>query len=145
MNKLLHTLISLSKYNAHTNPLFKSLEILKIFDIFKLYQLKFFHKFLNRKLPTYFQSLPFVFNENFHGVNTRQRRNLHINRVAHSFAEKCIRYNLPKLINDTNPLVFKKFFTHSFHWFSNYSKRFFISMYTENCEIVNCYICRHGQ
>ena len=34
--------VTLSRYNAHTDPLFKSLNILKISDIFKLYQLKFF-------------------------------------------------------------------------------------------------------
>ena len=117
--------ISLSKYNTHTNPLFKSLNILKIFDTFQLYQLKFFHKFLNGKLPTYFQSMPFIFNENFHGINTRQSYKMRTHRVSHSFAEKCVRYNLPKLVNVTSSVVFEKLFTHSLDGFANYFKRFF--------------------
>ena len=114
--------ITLSRYNAHTTPLFKSLNILQIFDVFKLYQLKFFHKFLNAKLPTYFQNMPFIFNLNFHEINTRQRYKMHINRVSHTFAEKSIRYSLPKLINETSLSVFKKVFTHSFDGFTHFAK-----------------------
>ena len=39
-------LISLAKYNAHTEPLFKTLNLLKINDIFTSSQLKFYYKFL---------------------------------------------------------------------------------------------------
>ena len=35
-------LISLAKYNAHTEPLFKTLSLLKINDIFTSSQLKFY-------------------------------------------------------------------------------------------------------
>ncbi len=34
--------LSLSKYNAHTDPLFKILKLLKVNDIFKLQELKFY-------------------------------------------------------------------------------------------------------
>jgi hypothetical protein len=47
--------ISISKYNAHTEPLFKNLKLLKIEDILKLNELKFYHKFENGLLPTYFK------------------------------------------------------------------------------------------
>ena len=40
-------------------------------------------------------------------------------RVSYSFAEKCVRYNLPKLVNDTSSLVFDKLFTHSLDGFEN--------------------------
>ena len=38
-------MISCSKYNAHTEPLFKSLNLLKVEDIFKIKTLKFYHKY----------------------------------------------------------------------------------------------------
>ena len=41
--------ISLNKYNAHTDPIFKNLNILKLNDIFVLNQLKFYHKLVNKK------------------------------------------------------------------------------------------------
>ncbi len=46
-------ILSLSKYNAHTEPLFKNLKLLKISDILKLQELKFYNKFKNNKLPYY--------------------------------------------------------------------------------------------
>ena len=43
-----------SKYIAHTNPLFKRLELLKIVDIFKLRVLKSCYNIYNGLLPAYF-------------------------------------------------------------------------------------------
>ena len=40
-----------SKYNSHTEPLFKELKLLKIFDIFKIQCMKFWYKFKNKTLP----------------------------------------------------------------------------------------------
>ena len=51
--------ITLSKYLAHTEPLFKNLNILKVEDIFRLQQLKFYYRFINVTLPDYFLSLSF--------------------------------------------------------------------------------------
>ena len=47
-------LITNSKYIAHTNPLFKRLQLLKIVDIFKLRVLKFYYNLYNGLLPVYF-------------------------------------------------------------------------------------------
>ena len=40
--------MNFKKYNSHTEPLFKKLHMLKVEDIFKLNQLKFFYKFINK-------------------------------------------------------------------------------------------------
>ena len=47
-------LITNSKYIAHTNPLFKRLQLLKIVDVFKLRVLKFYYNLYNGLLPVYF-------------------------------------------------------------------------------------------
>ena len=39
-------IITLSKYNAHTEPLFKKLKLLKLTDLLKLNELKFYYKFV---------------------------------------------------------------------------------------------------
>ena len=49
-------IISKSKYNAHTDPLFKKLGILKAQDIFTLNCLKLY-KFCSNALPSYFDHL----------------------------------------------------------------------------------------
>ena len=38
-------IMSISKYNAHTEPIFKSMNLLKVKDILKLQELKFYYKF----------------------------------------------------------------------------------------------------
>ena len=47
-------ILAASKYNAHTEPLFKQLHLLKACDICKLQELQFYHKLINRQLPKYF-------------------------------------------------------------------------------------------
>ncbi len=42
-------ILNLSKYNAHTEPIFKELKLLKVKDILKLQELKFYFKYKNRK------------------------------------------------------------------------------------------------
>ena len=43
-----------SKYNAHTDPLFKSLKLLKIKDFFDVQCMEIWYKFMNKNAPTYF-------------------------------------------------------------------------------------------
>ena len=47
LKKKVIRIITLSKYNSHSEPLFKSLKLLKIKVILKLQQLKFIYKLLN--------------------------------------------------------------------------------------------------
>ena len=46
-------ILSASKYNAHTEPLFKNLKLLKIEHILKLHELKLYYKFIHIRLPVY--------------------------------------------------------------------------------------------
>ncbi len=47
-------MINLIKYNGHTEPIFKKLKLIKIEDILKLNEIKFYYKLENKKLPAYF-------------------------------------------------------------------------------------------
>ena len=48
---------SCSKYNAHTESLFKSLNLLKVEDIFKIKALKFYYKYSVKIIPLYFNEM----------------------------------------------------------------------------------------
>ncbi len=103
--KQMETIVSYSAtifYNAHTHPIFKQLKLLKVKDILKLQELKFYFKYINRKLPYYLQSLPFSRNSDIHHheLNTRH-------------AKQCIRFDLPKVINSTPRQILDKIHTHS--------------------------------
>ena len=43
--------VTLSKYNAHTKPLFKQQSLLKIEDIMSLNELKFYYNLVHQNLP----------------------------------------------------------------------------------------------
>ena len=66
-----------SKYNTHTEPLFKELEILKVSDIFDVQCMKFWYKFVNKSLPEYFGTI-FTFNNELYQIETRGQNQLHL-------------------------------------------------------------------
>ena len=142
LQKKVIRIISLSNYNAHTEPLFKSLNILKVNDIFNLSQLKFYYNLSNNKLPFYFQQLHLIHINEIHGHYTRGSNTIQPPRIRHEFAKKCLRYSLPILISTTTESILSKVYTHSFSGFSSYVKHDFIKNYIELCNIQNCYICR---
>ena len=65
-------MISCSKYNAHTEPLFKSLNLFKVEDIFKIKILKFYYKYSQKTIPLYFNEM-FTKTSDRHNHGTRQQ------------------------------------------------------------------------
>ena len=49
--------ISKSKFNAHKDPLFQNLQILKIEDLHQLNVLKFYYKLIHKNIPQYFHTM----------------------------------------------------------------------------------------
>ena len=134
-------IISLSKYNAHTEPIFKSLKLLKVTDILRSQELKFYYKFKNGLLPRYLLDMPFNTNAETHGYDTRSRNNIHQPIAKHEYAKRTLRFDLPKIVNETPAIILNKIHTHSLNGFTWYIKQHFLSEYQQNCNITNCYIC----
>ena len=61
-----------SKYNAHTEPFFKQFNLLNVKDIFEVQCLKFWYRFVNKKLPNYFRDI-FKYNYELHEIGTRSQ------------------------------------------------------------------------
>ena len=135
-------LITLSKYNAHTGPLFKNCNLLHFTDIFHLNALKFYYKHENNNLPVYFNNM---FNRvsEVHDYDTRGSSSLRQSRSLTSCAEKCVRNFIPKLLHSMPACITEKLYTHSLNGFAKYTKRYFIQNYDETCQIENCYICQN--
>ena len=132
--------ISSSKYNAHTDPLFIKLKLLKITDIYNLSIFKFFFKYEKKLLPSYFNG---IFDSIYpsHNYNTRQRNQPVVTRYRTAAAKVSIRHSLPEIISAAPRLILDKLSTHSFNGFVNYVKQYYINQYTSTCEIEKCYIC----
>ena len=132
-------IVSLSKYNAHTDPIFKELNILKVEDLFRLSLLKFQFKLTNKKLPHYFINM-FDQDAVDYSYNMRPREErFPVPNTGH--AEKTVRYHLPIFINSMPTLIIDKIETHSEKGFAHYAKIKFISDYSSSCNIQNCYVC----
>ena len=134
--------VSNSKYNAHTEPLYKKLELLKLKDILVLIELKFYYKYKHQHLPNYFIT-HYQINPNhmIHTYDTRQKGEVRTVRTNHSFADKCLRTNLPKTINSTSYIVLDKINTHSLQGFANYFRACALAKYSDVCLVQNCYTC----
>ena len=57
LQKRLIRVVTYSKYNAHTHPLFKNTQILKLQDLLDLNALKFYCRYLHGNLPIFFLQL----------------------------------------------------------------------------------------
>ncbi len=107
-----------SKYNAHTDPLFKILKLLKVNDIFKLLELKFYYKYKDNKLPHYLQSLPFHPNTRTHDHDIRIKHKIHNPIGKHVFTKNCVQFEIPKIVNNFPNSILDKINTHSLQGFS---------------------------
>ena len=121
IQKIAIRIIAATKYNAHTEPLFKQLNLLKACDICKLQELKFYHKLINRQLPKYFECFVYQTNLDLHNHNTRRGHRLHIPRINHAFAQLNIRHSVIQTVNSMPDNVIDKIRTHNLKGFSTYA------------------------
>ena len=114
--------ITCSKYNVHTEPLFKQLNLIKVKYIFELTALKLFCK-LKNCFPVDITGMFQDFSRE-HDHNTRQH--LVLNNVFSSsrYTEKCIRFYLPIIVNNTSICILEKVTTHCYHGFIFYIKMY---------------------
>ena len=134
LQKMAIRIITLSKYNNHTAPLFRKLNLLTIKDILALQELKLYYKFIHNNSPPYILQWQIKQNTNIHDHYTRNQNEFYIAGTKHAFAKQCP-------INATPQIVKDKLFTHSFYGFTNYVKYNYIQNYQIICTVTNCYTC----
>jgi len=133
--------VTRSKYNAHSEPLFKKLSVLKLDDMLIRKTYNFYYQLHHMLLPQFFSdSFSIVRQHDTHEHNTRTQMVI-APRIFHKFAEQCIRFSLPKLLNENIVSILEKVHTHSQNGFSYYVKNVLLSHYQTECYINNCYIC----
>ena len=88
-----------NKYISHTAPLFKGFKSFKISDIFKIQVMKFWYKFKNKTLPSFFKSF-FKYNHEMHDKNTRNRNSLHLFPTRTEGAKNVLKHHVPELLEE---------------------------------------------
>ena len=132
-----------NKYNAHSNPLLKALEILSVRDMLLLTALKFLYKFVRNETPAYFSTFTITKQGSIHDRNTRHRDNIRTTRTCLNIADKCLRNYLPGKINSIlNNLLSRSMNTHSIQGFTFAVKKYLLNQYQINCSEMNCYVCQ---
>ena len=137
-------IITLSKYNAHTEPLFKDVRLLQLEHIFKLACLKFYYKLHKNQLPCNFSGM-LTRNSEIHAYYTRHSDDYHRYGTRTVTSSHCLRHYLPKLLEETPDCIINCIESHSYEGFSSYVKTFYINSYRTECLIPNCYICSDRQ
>ena len=99
-------LITFSKYDEHSNPLFKSLEILKIQDLAKYHIAILMYKFHNSLLPPTFSSF-FTQSSNIHNHNTRSssKQSYFLPSARTNYGKYNIRFQGPMVWNSIDNLI----------------------------------------
>ena len=140
-------IITCSRYNAHTEPLFKALNLLKIEHLYKINALKFYYKLKKQNVPLYFNSFNLDAMRDIHNYNTRSNNVIPMNVTRTHFAQNSLRNVLPSIINDADNAIISKVHTHSYKGFCIYARKSIIENYSE------CYatrvktkqvLCLHG-
>ncbi len=87
LQKKVIRIICLAKYIAHKEPIFKERKILKIEDILRQQELKFYYEFKNIKLPHCLQALPIHFNTDSYHHETWTQHNIRPVTNNHEYAK----------------------------------------------------------
>jgi len=98
LQKRVIRIINYSKYDAHTNPIFKDLNILKFTDICRLQTGQFMFSHAHDLLPIKFLNM-FVLMGEVHGYNTRNHDNYQIPLFRTRIRQFSIKYEGPKFYN----------------------------------------------
>ena len=142
--------ISFDGYNAHTKPLFKFYNVLKVEDIYNYRLLVLYYNLKHKHVPYHIASfLP-------KSSIARERYPIRISRFqsllrAHEYIAKTCKYRLPVFLNSINNNYensdklrnnIDEIDNITLVKFKSVTKRYMINKYSYYCNIRNCYICQ---
>ena len=114
-------IITNARFNAHADPIFKKLNILKVTDIATRKLYNFYYRYTKKSLPCYFLNSSYL-HQNVHTHETRNSRYT-IPMTRHKNTEWNVRYQLPLLLNKDETDITNEVTTFSEYGFSFYVKR----------------------
>jgi len=139
-------LISNSKYNAHTQPIFKKLQILPLPDLIDFFRLQFMQKFQFGLLPLAFVDVWTTMaarqQQNLHNYSLRNSENLYIPPARLSSTEKHPYHLFPKIWSDFDEPTIK--FIKNKDEFNKKLKKYFLDRIPSDfkCSRLFCPSCR---
>ena len=143
LQKRIMRMITNSKYIAHTDPIFKTLNLLKLPDLYRLQLYKLYYKIKKQTVPAYFRH---ILTEVVNPYNTRNTF-FKYPIARHEYTKKTCLYQVINYVNypPSNPLMKLRTDmsdTHSITGFALYHKNRTLESYSLHCRITDCYVCR---
>lgn len=130
-----------AKYNAHTEPLFKNEQLLKLNDLYKLQCVKIMYKKINNKLHPYHSS-KLLTNFETTGKHTRKSNDIHIHEFDKTLATvNSINLKVGIPWNELNSEIKDLAHKRTLATFTKNVKKDYITRYSDVCTKENCYIC----
>ena len=101
-------LITFNSFDAHADPIFKKLNLLKFPDLVTLYTALFMYDFYNKNLPSHFDTY-FTLVKQRHNYNTRNasNANLTLPKIRTNYGKFNIRFSGAKIWNSLSESVKK--------------------------------------
>ncbi len=75
--------------------------------------------------------------------DTHIKHKIHNPIGKHVFTKNCLRFDIPKIVNNCPNSILDKINTQSLQGFSGYIKTNYLQCYLENCTIMDCYVCKN--
>ena len=130
-----------SKYNAHTEPLFKKEKLLKLHDLYTLQCVKIMHRKIHGALHGYHSS-KLISNIHITKTFTRKKDDINIEPNRNSlFKINSINYKIGTSWNNLS-LDVRKYAVKSVRTFTQQVKQSYLSNYSYACDIEHCNICK---
>ena len=137
--------ITYSNYIAHSEPLIKSLNLLKVKDLFNLKILKFLFNLYHNKLPPYFNNYRLDL-EKIETPYALRPHPLPVPRVSHAYAEAGLVYQLVIMLNKvtvSDNLISRRIHdpNYSLAGFNQLLINKMLDNYSYDCPLAICHTC----
>ena len=132
---------------AHTKPILKGMDLLKLPDMYNCYLIKLYYKLYRNKLPSYFENFIPAYGECQHDLRHNNIRLPAIRCEYEKMNAIQMHYRLRELANPFRPPLYPivhidgDTLSQSLTRFSKYLKSQFILSYSFHCNINDCYTC----
>ena len=131
--------ISLNHFKAHTSPLFKSMNLLDIRDIYQLQILKLYYKVKNSLVPSYFTNFT-IYNRNNVHTSRYSLRNKRVNMAIppKEYLMSNVQYQLLELMSRFDEDLLQRA---EVLYMKSFIQTHFTNQYEVYCIQETCYVC----
>ena len=133
--------ISFSHHKAHTSPLFKTMELLNIRDMYNIQLLKLHYKIKNGVIPPYFSNFLSDDLAQRAPVYALRHKRVTVFKPQRDFLRKNAKFQLRELISKFDEHLLQRADNYSMKSYITRIKHYYLEQYQVTCVIENCYVC----